>query len=153
MIVSDGYFLTEDTEDIADIINNLILHARDNSSCFLMCVTTGILESSDQNSISSAEEYFDLLLQEEKDLLSILKTSGYALLQFRSPYSAMQFAETYFFYKNEIDLPEKYVYCCVVDETGSIYMENLKSPSIEKATNITDVFTPEELEQQLYGTF
>ena len=152
MKVLDGHFLTENAEDIADIINNLILYSKKNLSCHLLCIASGILESTDQNSISMAKDYFNLLLQEEQELLSVLENSGYALMQFRTPYAAMQFAETYFFYKNEVDMQEKFVYCCVVDEKGSIYMENYKSPKIEKATNITDVFTPEELEQQLYGT-
>lgn len=150
MILSDGYFLTENTEDIADILNNLILHAKQNSSCYLLCVTSGILQSTDQNSIASAKEYFNILLREEKDFFSILEASGYALLEYKTPYAAMQFAETYFFYKNQIDVPEKYVYCCVVDENGAIYMENIKSPKMEKPVNIKDVFTPEELEQKLY---
>jgi hypothetical protein len=149
MIVSDGYFLTKNTEDKADIINNLCSHAKQNSASFLLCFLEGIFSSTNQEKIQEATDYINSLLVEEGEVLSVFNESGYALLQFRSPYLAATFAETYFFFKNEVDIPEKYVYCCVVDEMGSIYLENYKSPKLEPSVNISDILTPEEIEQKL----
>lgn len=149
MIVTNGYFLVENTEDKADVVNNLVLYAKKNSKCFLFCFTEGIFSSTDTQKITEADSYLNTLLSEEQELLEVLNDSGYALIEFRSPYMAMKFAETYFFYKDEVDLLEKYVYCCVVDENGSIFMENYKSPRMEPAIKLSDVLTPEEMQQKL----
>ena len=149
MKVIDGHFLTEDTEDHYDLINNLSNYAKENESSYLLCEMRGIANSEDEQNILDAKKYFSLVLSEHQELLLHLMNSGYALIQFDVPYSAIDFFEMYFLYKDEIDIPEKYVYCCVVDKTGAVYLENFKTPVLEPPTRLTDIFTPEEIEEKL----
>ena len=79
------------------------------------------------------------MLAEHPDfLLHLMQGSGYALLEFPDPFYAIDFAETYFLFKNEVDISEKYVYCCVVGKNGAIYFENLRRPIIEPAVKIPE---------------
>ena len=79
-------------------------------------------------------------------MLDILLKTNYALVEFSTALAAMDFREMYFLNKDEIDISEKYMYCCVFDEIGAIVYENVRTPKTEKRIELTDIFTAEELE-------
>jgi len=147
MKITDGYFLTAEADDRTDIINNLLDYAKKTFKSYLFCYIDGILNSNNDVNIIKAKEYLSIVLTEYPDLLSIFLDSGYALIEFDNPFYAMDFREIYFLCKDEVDISEKYVYCCVVDQLGAIYFENIKAPKTESPVRLKDVFTEKELNE------
>ena len=145
MKVLDAYFLTQNTEDHADILTNVSSYSKETGSNYLFCYTYGILSSNNDANIEEATDYFTLVLNDQPDLLDILLKTNYALVEFSTALAAMDFREMYFLNKDEIDISEKYMYCCVFDEIGAIVYENVRTPKTEKAIKLTDIFTAEEL--------
>lgn len=144
IIFTDGKFLSEDAEDRIDIVNNLTKYARQTELVYLFCYAEKLLSSSNVSSVETTKEYFSLVLAEYPEFFfHLIEDNGYALLEFPDPFYAVDFAETYFLYGNEVDMPEKHIYCCVVGKDGAIYFENLKRPKLEPPVKIPD---PEDAE-------
>lgn len=145
MIVADGNFLLEDTEDNADVVNNICSHAREQGKVVLFCRMDGILNEQDQTKTAPALDYFYQILEEP--LKEILIDNKCAIMYFANPLDAQQYAETYFYRKNDIlDTPEKYVYNCIAAPDGSVHYENITSSRSEGAPlKVTDIYTEEEL--------
>jgi hypothetical protein len=153
MIIQDVQFLLENTEDHYDVVNNASRYAKTSGKVFLLCKADGILSSGDATAKELATDYFKSILVDEQEFYTALfeSESKCVLLEFRDPKYAQFFAQNIFMFKNQVDIPEKYVYCGVFIENGGISFENYKAPFTEKGPTIKDIFTEEEIENYLNG--